>query len=93
MSDAPLNNLDSSNGLAEIMRLGLLHFRSGRAAEAEKLCGQVISRSPENAEALHLLGILTAQAGDVDGGIELLRRCVMVRPDWSAAIRQIVTTP
>jgi predicted O-linked N-acetylglucosamine transferase (SPINDLY family) len=67
------------------MRLAMSHFESGGSGDAEKLCRRILSQCPQHAEALHLLGILSAQAGDIDGGVELIRRCLIVRPDWSEA--------
>lgn len=57
------------------------HHQAGRPNEAEKICREVLSEQPNHPKALHLLGILSAQAGDLDAGVDLIRRSVQQRPD------------
>jgi predicted O-linked N-acetylglucosamine transferase (SPINDLY family) len=60
---------------------GLSHHQAGHLAEAERIYRQILSRQPNHAGALHLLGVLAQQAGRVDEGIELIRRSIRIRPD------------
>ena len=61
------------------------HHRAGRRREAEALCQQVLAREPDEPDALHLLGILTAQAGHLDAAVDLIGRAVHLRPDLAEA--------
>ncbi|MEP7274848.1 MAG: tetratricopeptide repeat protein [Betaproteobacteria bacterium] len=50
--------------------------RAGRSAEAEALYRAVLQREPERFDALHMLGLLRHQAGELDEAIALLRRAI-----------------
>ena len=52
----------------------------GELAQAESACRTVLAASPNNAAALHLLGLVRARGGDRQGGEELLRRSVELEP-------------
>lgn len=67
------------------LKLALRHAEAGRLAEAQRLCRQILARASGQSDALHLLGILSAQSGDLDGGIELIVQCIKFRPDWAEA--------
>ncbi|HUL47045.1 MAG TPA: tetratricopeptide repeat protein [Steroidobacteraceae bacterium] len=52
----------------------------GELAQAESMCRGVLAAAPNNAAALHLLGLVRARGGDRRGGEELLRRSVELEP-------------
>ncbi|MGH8116837.1 MAG: tetratricopeptide repeat protein [Rhodanobacteraceae bacterium] len=54
--------------------------RSGRLGEAEDGYRQWLAAHPDDAEALHLLGILRAQRGDVQEGLALVTRASELEP-------------
>jgi Flp pilus assembly protein TadD len=54
--------------------------RVGRLPEAERLYRLMLERSPRNAEALHLLGLLCGQTGRMATSVDLIRRAVEARP-------------
>jgi tetratricopeptide (TPR) repeat protein len=56
------------------------HHRDGRVKEAEALYRQVLAAEPDNPEALHLLGVLSLQRGDVQAAVDLIRRAIAVDP-------------
>ena len=53
--------------------------RAGRLGEAEAAYRQVLEAEPENADALHLLGVLTHQTGDGDRAVTLLRKAITLQ--------------
>jgi tetratricopeptide (TPR) repeat protein len=55
-------------------------FSRGELARAESMCRTVLAAAPNNAAALHLLGLVRARGGDRQGGEELLRRSVEIDP-------------
>ena len=55
-------------------------FSRGELAQAESVCRTVLAEAPNNAAALHLLGLVRARGGDRQGGEELLRRSVELEP-------------
>jgi predicted O-linked N-acetylglucosamine transferase (SPINDLY family) len=54
--------------------------RAGRAAEAETIYRRILEERPDQPDALHFLGVLAAQAGDLERAIALLHRAVSVNP-------------
>ena len=48
-------------------------YRDAELETAESLCRQVLARSPEHAEAWHLLGVLLHQCGETHNGIAYIR--------------------
>ena len=70
---------------ASLERARELH-RQGYLPEAEMLYLEILERSPRNALAMNLLGILRAQSGDPSSGLEWLGKAVAADPQ-SAAYR------
>lgn len=58
--------------------------RSGRLDEAESGYRQWLAENPDDAGALHLLGILRGQRGDVAGALQLVARASELDPDNAA---------
>jgi Flp pilus assembly protein TadD len=57
---------------------GLL--REGRFAQAEALCRQVLGQAPRHAGALHILGLIRKDAGDMGEGERLLAQSIALDP-------------
>lgn len=64
--------------IAEAFQIALTHHQGGRAREAGELYERILAVQPDHADASHLLGLLTLQAGDyaraqrlIEGAIEL----------------------
>ncbi len=55
----------------------LAHQRSGRAADAERVCREILSVQPGHAQTLHLLGLIEHQRGRSDEAIEHIRMAIM----------------
>ena len=55
--------------------------RAGRLDEAEAGYRQLLDQNPDNAEVLHLLGILRGQRGDLPEALQLVRRAGALDPD------------
>ena len=70
--------------IAEALAAALDHHMAGRLAEAEILYGRILAVEEEQADALHLLGVLYGQTGRLAPGVELVRRAVRQRPDAAA---------
>jgi protein O-GlcNAc transferase len=63
------------------MDLALEHFSSGRLVDTEGICREIIGVQPQNAEALHLLGVLAHRAGQLDAAVELMRCAIANSPE------------
>ncbi len=58
--------------------------RQGRLAEAEAGYRDVLRRDPNNADALHLLGVIVGHAGDPQQGVALIERALKASPSPEA---------
>jgi tetratricopeptide (TPR) repeat protein len=63
-------------GPAELLGAGLKHQRDGRLAEAEACYRQVLAAQPDQADALHLLGVIAHQVGRHDAAVELIGQAI-----------------
>ncbi|MEX0922565.1 MAG: tetratricopeptide repeat protein [Rhodovibrionaceae bacterium] len=62
----------------QVLTLAIQHMESGRHAEAEKLCRQVIEARPKNPEAHNLLGVILHQKGQTREGIKALQKAIRI---------------
>jgi protein O-GlcNAc transferase len=54
--------------------------REGRAADAERICTEILKSNPRHAESLHLLGILALQSAHSDQAVDFIRRAIAANP-------------
>ncbi|HEY1921803.1 MAG TPA: tetratricopeptide repeat protein [Tepidisphaeraceae bacterium] len=64
-----------------ILQQATAHHQAGRLAEAEGMYRQILQGDPENADALHRLGIVAIQTQNFAVAIELISRAAELRPD------------
>jgi protein O-GlcNAc transferase len=62
--------------IRELLTVALRHHQAGRLNEAEGLYRQVLHAEPQNADALHFLGVLAHQAGRNDQAVELISQAI-----------------
>ena len=65
---------------AASLKLAFQFHAAGQLAQAEARYRELLAADPDNAEALHLLGMLAHQTGRADEAIALLRRAVALAP-------------
>jgi predicted O-linked N-acetylglucosamine transferase (SPINDLY family) len=65
----------------DALKLALDHHKAGNFVAAEQIYRKVLVHDTNNADALHLLGVLLRQTGHVRTGIDLLRRAVDANPN------------
>ena len=70
---------------AQALKTALGHQRAGRLDEAARLCADVLARQPDQAGALHLLGVIRYQRGDAQAAVDLIRRAIAAAPDDAEA--------
>ncbi len=61
------------------------HHKAGRFEAAAAGYRAVIASDPDNARAIHYLGVIALQAGHLNEAVELLRRAAALAPDWPDA--------
>ncbi len=53
----------------------------GRLEQARALCESIVAAESHHADALHLLGVITAQTGNFASGADLLAKAIALHPD------------
>jgi predicted O-linked N-acetylglucosamine transferase (SPINDLY family) len=64
--------------LQQQLESGMSHHQAGRLAEAERIYRRILTRQPDHADALHLLGVLAVQTGRLDEAEDLIRRAISI---------------
>jgi predicted O-linked N-acetylglucosamine transferase (SPINDLY family) len=77
--------------IQQALDLAVQHQRCGRLQEAEQVYRQILLVQPQNADALHLLGVLAHQAGRHEVAIDLIRGAIAMRPDFATALCNLST--
>jgi tetratricopeptide (TPR) repeat protein len=70
--------------MPSLLTTALALHQAGQLGAAAPLYQQVIEREPENADALHLYGVLRHQQGDHAAAAELIGQAIALRPSTSA---------
>ena len=66
--------------ISGVMARAIQLHQAGNLREAEGLYREVLSRQPDNSDALHYLGVLAGQAGRHDVAIDLIRKSLSLHP-------------
>ena len=64
----------------QAMQAARMHRQRGNLSQAETLCHQIIQASPNNADALNLLGALMMQDGRVDIATSYFGQAIRINP-------------
>lgn len=64
----------------QALQLASQHQAAGRLSEAESLLRQILKLNSQNAHALHLLGVVTYQAGQPILALDLIRQAIAIEP-------------
>jgi predicted O-linked N-acetylglucosamine transferase (SPINDLY family) len=62
------------------MQAALALHRKGSISDAATIYREIIARHPDNATALHLLGVAELQSGNPSTAVELIRRAIALEP-------------
>jgi uncharacterized protein (TIGR02466 family) len=82
----PTGGGDQATPTAEKLRHATELYRTGRVADAERVCRGILEAEPGNVRAWVLCAQATAELGDVKGGVALLQTALRVRPDSVAVL-------
>jgi len=67
--------------IQEQLESAMAHHRAGRMREAETTYRQILTRHPDQIDALQLLGSLSADVGQLDAAIDLLSKAIRINPN------------
>ncbi len=65
----------------QALQIAFQHHQAGQLAQAEPLYRQILAQQPQNADALHYLGVLASQAGRNDVAVDLIRQALALKPN------------
>src|SRR6201993_1979454 len=66
----------AADNLAAVLNAVLGEMRAGKFLEAQMLCRQLLERSPDNPEILHLMALVCFNAGQFDHAVEWASRAL-----------------
>jgi tetratricopeptide (TPR) repeat protein len=64
----------------QILQQAVADHQAGRGAQAEAAYRRVLAAQPNNADALHLLGVLATQHGHAGAAVPLIQRAIAIVP-------------
>jgi tetratricopeptide (TPR) repeat protein len=67
----------------------LAFHASGQLDEAEKIYREVLTCDPNNADALHLIGVMACERGNYDEAVNALQRALAVRPSFAEVLNNL----
>ena len=88
MNEAPSTHLSEED---KALDDAFEYYEAGRFSDAERCYRKVLSTNPNHPEALHYLGLVSYQAGNIETAIELLQKTVAVMPDYAEAQWNLAT--
>ncbi|MGC1885182.1 MAG: tetratricopeptide repeat protein [Stellaceae bacterium] len=68
-------------GRLRTVRAGFAHHQAGELRRAEALYRKALQKNPDDANALHLLGVVAYQCGDVGTALRLIERALPELPE------------
>jgi len=66
--------------IPEAFTLGKARHQAGRLEEAQAIFRQILAVAPQHADSLHMLGVISQQAGHSSDSVRLVRRAVELAP-------------
>jgi len=72
--------------IPETFALAVQYHHAGDLETAGEICRQILAADPNEADAWHLLGLLNAQVGRHQAGVECFDRALRLKPDWFEAL-------
>jgi tetratricopeptide (TPR) repeat protein len=65
--------------------MAIRHYQDGRLHAAGQICRQVLQVDADQADAIHLLGVIAHHSGRPDEALACYRRAVQLKPDFAEA--------
>ena len=80
-----MNQAASKQSLPELLKQAIALHQQGRLDVAEPIYQEILQLQPEHFDALHLLGVIALQKGQLQDSINLIKRAIAVDSSQSAA--------
>jgi tetratricopeptide (TPR) repeat protein len=76
-----INQLTAEMSAVQAMQLAGQHQSAGRLQQAEQLLQHILQGNPNDAHAIHLLGVVAYQAGKPALALELMAKAIAIEPN------------
>lgn len=73
----------------ETIDSAIKYYQSGDLLQAEKTCRIILQKQPDNADALHCLGVIYSQSGQTDLAINYIKRALQIDPAFTDAYNNL----
>ncbi|MBI4938883.1 MAG: tetratricopeptide repeat protein [Nitrosomonadales bacterium] len=71
----------NSSSIPQAFQTALGHYQAGRVPQAVAIFQQILQAEPSHPDALHFLGVISLQGGNLAGAIELIGKAIHVKPN------------
>ncbi|PHS70449.1 MAG: hypothetical protein COB22_08150 [Cycloclasticus sp.] len=78
---APMAQPAQQMSLQEAMQLAIKQHSEGHLPQAANLLKRILQATPQNANALHLLAVITQQTGDTEKAISMIAQAIAINPN------------
>jgi tetratricopeptide (TPR) repeat protein len=75
--------------ITESLELVLEHMQSGNIRQAEHICKKILKKRPDNADALHFLGIIYSELGNYDLARDTIKKALQIDPNFADAYNNL----
>jgi protein O-GlcNAc transferase len=75
--------------VTESLDLVLEHMQSGKIRQAEHVCKKILKKQPDNADALHFLGVIYFESGNYDLARDTIKKAIQIDPDFADAYNNL----
>lgn len=92
MSGEPPQSTSPSDAAHPLLARGVTLHKNGQLDEAAKVYLEVLSATPDDFDATHLLGVIALQQGRFDTAQHLINAAVVINPQDAAAVGNLGTS-
>jgi len=64
-------------------------IQNGNLKQAEKDCKKILKHTPNNADSLHLLGMIYYELGEHTRAIDYIKKAIQIDPDFAEALNNL----
>lgn len=86
------NRPQTSLTLNQALEKATRHFRHGCLTQAQEICRQILSISPDQPSVLNLLGVMARNSGDERAAHDYFKQAVELAPDFAPALYNLGLT-
>jgi len=79
------SSFQQSHTVRQSLAFALKYFSEGQQGQAEHICRQILQADPNQPQALHMLGVIAHQVGELGSAFDLVQKAITYKPDYADA--------